>query len=135
MKFALPSPGLACFDMGGVLHHARYLELLEKGREIFFEKLGLPYSQLVEQGFHLALTKAEQEFLKPIYYAETLQLEIELEEVRSRKLDVLHKIYSDENLVHRCRTSHLSVKKTTKGFNPASLPQDFLDSLQQSIKS
>lgn len=129
MNFELPSPGLACFDMGGVLHHARYLELLEKGRELFFIELGYPYPKLVENGFHLAVIRAEQEFLKPISYGIELECQMEVLSIHRKKLEISSEIRAKEECLHRATTVHISVKKAPTGFSTASLPEDFTKAL------
>ena len=81
MSFSLKlKPRLGEFDLGGVLYHANYFHLYEKAREAYLESLGLPYPSLVEKGFHLAVTNSEQEFSKPIYYGQELELKLEISE-------------------------------------------------------
>ena len=61
---------VGAFDLGGVLYHARYLELLEETRAAFLETHLCSYRSLMDAGYHIVVTQTAQRFLAPIQYGQ-----------------------------------------------------------------
>lgn len=67
---------VGAFDLGGVLYHARYLELLEETRAAFFQAHHCSYRSLMDAGYHVVVTQTAQRFLAPIYYGQPVAIQM-----------------------------------------------------------
>jgi acyl-CoA thioester hydrolase len=99
------------FDLGGVLYHANYFHLYEVARERLLRAGGIPYSALVAEGAHLALTESHQRFLKPIFYGPPLTLSLWTSAVRRASCTFHYRIECGGSEVHHAWTKHAFVQK------------------------
>jgi YbgC/YbaW family acyl-CoA thioester hydrolase len=88
----LPPLRLGLFDLGGVLHHGNYLNLLEAARESYLESKGISYPKLASENKHLAVVDAQQFFLRPIRYGQRLEVRIWIKEISRVSVNVIHEI-------------------------------------------
>ena len=130
----LRKPRFSEFDIGGVLHHSNYLKLFEELREAWLEANGLPYSELVSRGYHVAVVGSEQQFLKPIYYDQRIRGEVDTESIGRTSFSVDHRIYSvsePQILLSTGVVRLVLVKRTDGSFKPERL----FDQLKQILTS
>ncbi len=122
------------FDLGGVLYHGRYFNLLEEGREAFLRSIGLPYYELVRAGCHLAVTESRQVFQSPIRYGDELELELSFSEVRRTAFQAdycLFNLAAPDKPVHRAQTKHVFIRLKEGGdFKVEALPEKLLEGLK-----
>ncbi len=71
-------------DALGVVYNAVYLAWFEIGRTEWLRARGLPYSQVEARGLSLPVTEASIRFRAPARYDDLLEIETELQLVRSR---------------------------------------------------
>lgn len=125
----LRKPRFSEFDLGGVLHHSNYLKLYEELREAWLEAKNLPYSTLVDRGYHIAVVSAEQSFLKPIFYNNRVCGEVEAASIGKTSFTVKHRLLSAEtpNIVFSEATVRLVLVKRVDGsFKPERLFEELL---------
>ena len=73
---------VGAFDLGGVLYHAKYLELLEMARAKLLIERGYPYGRLMQEGYHIVITETAQRFLAPIRYEQTILVDLWVTELK-----------------------------------------------------
>ncbi len=117
------------FDAGGVLYHARYYHLLEELRESFLRDNNYPYSQFVNEGYHLPLICAEQKFIAPIYYGKRVIGSLKVSDLSKIRLTFKYELFSDDKLVHTSSTTHVLVKLVNEKLKTVKLPEKFFEIL------
>lgn len=85
---------VGAFDLGGVLYHAKYLELLEQTREAFLTLEGLPYRTLMDDGYHIVVAETAQRFLAPIRYGERIVVEMWTQEVLRSTFTLVYDVFT-----------------------------------------
>lgn len=65
-------------DMMGIVHHAHYVAMFERGRLEYLRRRGLPYKALVERGFHMPVVELNVRYRKPARFEDELRVETRL---------------------------------------------------------
>lgn len=118
-------PRLAEFDMGGVLYHARYFHVYEDAREQFLKSIGIAYPMLVDQGIHLAVIEAHQNFQAPVRYGVPFQVTLWVEDLKRSHFTFHYAFLSEEfKVFHRAWTKHAVVQKSEIGLRTTRVPQE-----------
>lgn len=119
------------FDIGSVLYHGRYFNLLEETREAFLREIETPYPELVDKGMHLTLTESRQRFLAPIRYGEEITARLTFTDVRRTSFVARYELYGPAELVvHQAETRHACIKLQPNGaFKVVALPEKLLEGL------
>lgn len=125
-------PRLGEFDLGGVLYHANYFHLYEETREALLRQIGLPYSKLVEDGFHLAVAESSQEFVKPIFYGQEVKVILSIQDITQASAIFYYEIIDTKTaeLLHEAWTKQVFVEKVASGFKARRWPEKIAKALQ-----
>jgi acyl-CoA thioester hydrolase len=110
----------------GVLHHSRYLQLVEAARTESMRASGFPYKDLEDAGFFLVITHADLEYLAPVLYDDLLHIETRLDRISGARLNHSYRIIrvSDGLLCARVTTVLGCVDASGK---PRRLPPEILN--------
>ena len=113
------------FDIGSVLYHGRYFNLLEEVREDFMRSIGSPYPDLVGNGMHLAITESRQNFLSPIRYGDVIEARLNFSEIRRTSFIARYELLSPAQVVvHRAETKHVCIQlQAGNEFKIVALPE------------
>src|SRR5262245_25015030 len=65
-------------DMMGIVHHANYVALFERGRLEYLRRRGLPYKEMVERGYHMPVVELNVRYRKPAHFDDLLWVETRL---------------------------------------------------------
>ena len=65
-------------DMMGIVHHANYVLLFERGRLEYLRRRGLPYKDMVERGLHMPVVELSARYRKPANFDDLLSVETRL---------------------------------------------------------
>lgn len=65
-------------DMMGVVHHANYVAMFERGRLEYLRQRGLPYKKMVERRYHMPVVELNVRYRKPAHFDDLLQVETRL---------------------------------------------------------
>lgn len=65
-------------DMMGIVHHANYVTLFERGRLEYLRRRGLPYKEMVERGYHMPVVELNLRYRKPAHFDDLLCVETRL---------------------------------------------------------
>lgn len=123
-------PRYADTDQMGIVHHAKYFEYFEIARTELLRSMGLPYSELENDGYLLPLTDCYAKFIKPVKYDKLVRIETILENFSGVRLQLSYKIFDDETgeLLSEGYTKHSWVKKVN--LKPTRPPNKFLEILK-----
>ncbi len=126
---------LGKFDLGGVLYHANYFYLYELAREAFLKHLGHPYTELVKQGFHLAVVESHQQFNKAIFYGDLVEIQLSLSELSKAKICFNYEILSSNVKIHTAFTKHAFIKSNAGKFSVSRFEEDLFNKLNTYLKN
>jgi acyl-CoA thioester hydrolase len=65
-------------DMMGIVHHANYVLLFERGRLEYLRRRGLPYKEMVGRGLHMPVVELNVRYRKPAQFDDLLCVETRL---------------------------------------------------------
>lgn len=65
-------------DMMGIVHHANYVLLFERGRLEYLRRRGLPYKDMVDRGLHMPVVELNARYRKPANFDDLLCVETRL---------------------------------------------------------
>ena len=65
-------------DMMGIVHHANYVALFERGRLEYLRRRGLPYKAMVQRGLHMPVVELNVRYRKPARFEDILRVETRL---------------------------------------------------------
>lgn len=91
----------------GVVYHANYLNWLEITRTEWIRELGIPYSQIEEQGLLLPVTEVQLKYLQPACYDDVIEVHMRMRDSTSLRMDF-------EYEVHRANDGLLLITGTTR---------------------
>ena len=112
----------------GVIHHGSYATYFELARIEWLRSLGLSYAKLENQGILLPVLSLSTEFKHPLYFDDTIQIEICLEQEPSSIIDFSYTIYNqDKTLCTTAKTRLAFVSAETKKIMRC--PAFFIDAL------
>ncbi len=72
-------------DKMGFVHHSNFIRWFEEARIDFLEKAGLPYDEMEAGGILSPVVHVECGYAKPVYFGETVTVDIRLTELGSVK--------------------------------------------------
>ena len=110
MIIDITTPSLEKFDLGGVLYHANYFHLFEQTREKFLELSKLPYPELVKENSHLAIVKAEIDYLKSIFYGDKIEIDLTCSKIKKTNFWFHYKITRSSKIITTASSKMVFVK-------------------------
>jgi acyl-CoA thioester hydrolase len=84
-------------DTVGVVHHGVYAIWYEIARMDFFEKAGLPFSQMSRYDVHPVMVNLNQNFLAPIRYPGQVVIRTSVRSFAPRKLELSYELTSAQS--------------------------------------
>lgn len=114
-------------DAMQVAHHANYPIWFEVGRGDMMHELGLPYTEVEEQGFYLMLVNLEVKYRSAARYDDLLTLETRVGEIKTRSMSFEYTLYKGETVVATGTTWHVA---TDKNYRPRTLPENVVAKLR-----
>ena len=114
-------------DMMGIVHHANYVLLFERGRLEYLRRRGLPYKDMVGRGLHMPVVELNVRYRKPAQFDDRLVIHARVGELRGARFRFEYEVKRDGELLADGWTSHACVDATT--FRPTRIPQALADSI------
>jgi len=96
-------------DAMGIVHHANYVNFLERARVVFMEEHDRPYREYIEQGLHFATTRVEVDYLRPARFDDVVRVCTWLEALRGASLRMAYRLTRDEEPIAAAATEHALV--------------------------
>ena len=111
-------------DGMGVVYHGRYFEYFEAARVRLLDEVGMPYTKLVELGYHLPVVEAQVRYRAPAKFDDDLEITATVAPIEGPRLNLSYKVTCRGDLLTEGKTVHAFINKN--GF-PVRPPQEFLD--------
>lgn len=96
-------------DAMGVVHHSNYVRFLELSRTAWLEEHDRPYGEYVAQGIHLATTRIEVDYARPLRFADEVAVTTWLEWIRHASLRMAYSLVSGARLVASGASEHAAI--------------------------
>jgi acyl-CoA thioester hydrolase len=116
----------------GVAYNSVYLVWFEVGRTEWMRAGGLPYRSVEERGISLPVVEAALRFRSAAHYDDLLEIETQLEELRSRRVTFTYRIWLADRCLAEGSTVHVPVERESG--RSARLPDWLMDALAEREK-
>ena len=112
----------------GVVHHANYLRYFELSRVKWLGEHDQPYTAWIEHGLHLAVTRAEVDYVQAARFDDELVVTVWLDWLRRARLRMAYTITRGAELLIEGATEHCAVDATSG--RARRIPRDRLEALR-----
>jgi YbgC/YbaW family acyl-CoA thioester hydrolase len=86
---------MADVDAGGVIYHARYLNMYNQARDTHLRDMGIPYRDLAAGGTNFSIAESRCRYLKPVFYDEVVVIRTWIPWYRTRSFGVSQEMLRD----------------------------------------
>ncbi|MCX5774118.1 MAG: thioesterase family protein [Fusobacteria bacterium] len=83
-------------DRMGIVHHGNYIKFLEDARIEYFKFVGISYKALEDSGIFLPVRKLDIEYLRPIQYDDTVEIETKIERISPVRIVFSYEVWNQE---------------------------------------
>lgn len=109
-------------DAMGIVHHSRYLPLLEEARVAYLRAVGHPYQSIRDEGIEMNVLEAWTKYRRPVEFDEVVTVHVRLSEQQRASFQMAYLLMVDGELRGSAVTAHGCV---TPDGRPARLPAWF----------
>jgi len=109
-------------DSMGIVHHPRYVIYFEVARTTFLRDLGLPYSEMLRTGTHLAVLEVDVRHRAPARYDDELEVRTRCTECGRTRVSLEYEVWCGDDLIATGRTRLGAV---TPAGRATRLPREF----------
>jgi len=96
-------------DAMGIVHHANFVNFLERARVVYMDEHDRPYREYMERGLHFATTRVEIDYLRPVRFDDVLVVQVWIESLRGASLRMGYTLRCGEVAVAVAATEHAMV--------------------------
>lgn len=114
-------------DTMGIVHHPRYLVYFEIARTRYLRDLGLPYSELIASGTHLAVLETATRYVRPARYDEEIQVRTWCTECGRTRVTLCYEVCRGDEVL---ATGSTRLGAVTPAGRATRLPASFRDVLE-----
>lgn len=93
-------------DAMGIMHHANYVNLLERARVLWMNEHDVPYRDWVEQDRHFAVTGIEVRYKRAVRFDDPVEVAVWVEQVRGASCRIAYELSSNGTLIATAVTEH-----------------------------
>jgi acyl-CoA thioester hydrolase len=86
-------------DAAGIVYYANFYRLFEAGRSELMRAGGVPYAEIVEEGYFMPVVESWCRYRSPARYDDRLRIASWVHELKAATLVVAHQIHVDGRLV------------------------------------
>jgi len=97
-------------DGMAVVYHGRYFEYLEAARIALLDAIGLPYAQLVAEGYHLPVVEVQAKYLNPARFDDIINIELAQPQLKGPRLILTYRITRENETLLEATTTHVFLK-------------------------
>jgi len=98
-------------DAMGIVHHSRYLPMMEEARVAYLRHIGHPYQEIRDEGFEMNVLEAWVRYRRPLLFDEVVDVHVELAHVERASFQMGYLLEVDGEMratgvtAHGCVTS------------------------------
>ena len=119
-------------DQMGLVHHGSYVNYFEEARIAWIANLGFSYSEMEKSGIILPVSKLNVSYLKPAYFDDNLDVNVELAKIPTSRLIFNYTIKNKDEVVVTGNTILAFLDKKTK--KPVRCPDYMLEKVAPLFK-
>jgi acyl-CoA thioester hydrolase len=117
-------------DTMGIVHHPRYLVYFEVARTRYMRDLGLPYSEMIRAGTHLAVLETATRYLRPARYDDEIEVHTRCTECGRTRVTLEYEVRRGDELL---ATGSTRLGSVTPAGRATRLPAAFRDVLGEHV--
>ena len=101
-------------DQMGIVHHSNYIRWFEEARCDLLDYMGVGFADLEKQGIISPILSVEADYLRMVYYGDTVSIDAYIKEYNGIKLIVGYEVKDDRTGMVHCRgtSKHCFIDKT-----------------------
>ena len=101
-------------DQMGIVHHSNYIRWFEEARCDLLDYMGVGFADLEKQGIISPILSVEADYLRLVYYGDTVSIDAYIKEYNGIKLTVGYEVKDDRTGMVHCRgtSKHCFIDKT-----------------------
>ncbi len=107
-------------DAMGIVHHSRYLPMLEEARVAYLRHIGHPYQEIRDEGIEMNVLEAWVRYRKPLVFDELVDVHVIVQSVERASFQMGYVLTVDDEVRASGITAHGCV--TPEG-RPVRLPE------------
>ena len=104
----------------GIVHHSRYLPMLEEARIAYLRHIGHPYQAIREEGIEMNVLEAFVQYRRPLLFDDVVDVHTTMASVERASFQMAYLLTVDDEIRATAVTAHGCV--TPEG-RPTRLPQ------------
>lgn len=118
-------------DRMQVTHHSNYIRFMEEARSDFLRRIGWGYERFEEEGIISPVTHVECDFKKTTTYADVIEVEIYVEEMRGVRMKLRYVMRIGQDVVCEARSEHCFLDRDGRLVNVKKRMPQFCEELQK----
>lgn len=118
-------------DAMGFMHHSNYARVYENARWEYFRHIGLPYSEIENQGFWIPVIGMELKYHKPAFYDDQVEVTVTISSLPRVKMPVKYTMRKDGEIINEAVIDLAFMPKGTS--RACRAPQFIVDALERSL--
>ena len=113
-------------DAMGVVYHANYLPWFEMARIALFDKIGISYRSLEEQGYLLPVLEAHLKYIAPARFDDVVKVTVLMDEMPRVRIRVKYTVELGGRVITTGETLHAFMDRDARAVKPPPLVIDTL---------
>ncbi|MCR5184328.1 MAG: acyl-CoA thioesterase [Opitutales bacterium] len=105
-------------DAMGVVYHANYLPWFEIARTALIAQIGLPYTKLQSQGYHLPVLEANVKYKLPAKYDDELLVTATIKEMPALRIRIEYTVHRGNEMLTTGTTTHVFMNNEGHAIRP-----------------
>ena len=112
-------------DAMGIVYHGNYFDWMEVGRSELFRSIGLPYTQIEEEGIYIPVIEVHCKYFRPAKYDDEVIIETHVENFSAAKGVIKYTMYlkKDNTILVEAQTVHAFVNNKGRPVNIKKFPK------------
>ena len=105
-------------DAMGVVYHANYLPWFEIARIALFDKIGISYRSLEDQGYLLPVLEAHLRYILPARFDDTVKVTVTMDEMPRVRIRVKYTVELNGKTITTGETLHAFMDREARAVKP-----------------
>jgi acyl-CoA thioester hydrolase len=93
-------------DAMGIVHHSRYLPMMEEARVAYLRHIGHPYSEIRADGIEMAVLEAALQYRRPLRFDDVVDVHVTLSSVARATFQMAYVMTVDGDVRATGTTAH-----------------------------
>ncbi len=107
-------------DAMGIVHHSRYLPMMEEARVAFLRHIGHPYQEIRDEGIEMNVLEAWVKYRRPLVFDDVVDVHVQLTSAERASFQMGYLLTVDDEVRATGITAHGAV---TPAGRPTRLPE------------